>query len=233
MGIWCRREESGIRATARKTFYLVYFIVFQVYLVTSVFLVDDKNESTFLIEIEIIYLVVMVKAIYLLWKNKEISEFLYYPMNAHSDEFSIEFRKYFEHGNKMETLMKFVHVYMPMVLVADAFVCFSPIFYTKRMLPFFVVYSLNIKYSDALYYVMYAYIMLALIFAFVFNLTSVLIWYITINYSIVYEVLGNQLRKLGVNGDKNQERSLYLQNLISAINVHRKVFEYDIFDQHK
>lgn len=147
-------------------------------------------------------------------------------MNAHSDEFSVEYQKYLEHvDKKLPKFMKFVHFYLPFLVAGDALVIFTPMFYAEKMLPFFVVLDSNC--SDALYYSMYTYIVLALILTFVFNLFTVLIWYITINYSIVYEVLGNQLRNLGVNGDKKQKNSLYLQNLIEAVNVHRVAFQYD------
>ena len=166
---------------------------------------------------------IMIKLIFVLWKNEEILAFLYDPVDGHSEKF---LDSNFEQGNqKMETFIKYVQIFIFMVVFGTMFICLSclPIFSSGRKLPLFVEYSVNGKYSDILYYVTFAFAVSGLFIAGLFNLSTVLIWYIIIQYSIAYEILGNQIAKLGMNGD--DQKTLYVQNLISSIKDHHNLVE--------
>lgn len=234
-GVWQSEDESAGRKTARKLFFLIYIIIFQVFNGTSAFLSDDKTESIFLTEVGMIYGVLTFKLVYLLWKKDKILEFLNDPITAHSTEY----QEVFEHVNeKLNKFMKFVHAYLFMLTITSSFipvVCL-PLFTAEKKLPYFI--SMDWTDSEFIYWIAYGFVFLAVICGYLFNLLTVLVWYQMFNYSVAYEVLGSHLKNLGRNKcteSRQRKKSQYTElnlihrELIDLIKTHRNIIEYDKF----
>lgn len=131
---------------------LLYYILFQIFLVTCAFLSDDDDEFVFLISLEIILTFVTIRLVYLLWKKQEILTFLYDPIVAHStadNEMSVKINK------KLKKCMTFLHAYL--FFVGTTFVSYIvsclPILSDDKMLPFFISFTLDVKFSDFLFWI--------------------------------------------------------------------------------
>lgn len=231
-GLWHNEEKSTFRKNGRRLFYLLNMILFQILLVTCACFSDDKSESVFLVQVEISAIVMAVKLIYLLWKKDTILEMLSTTMVAHSISDHVLFMQV---NKKITKFMKFVHVYLVMIAVIVFILIISPlpIFSVEKKLPLSIPFSLDCKYSEIIYWLTYAFLTFQICLIAVVNLLTVIIWYVMLNCSIKYQILGNQFRRLGVREtkptetDKPEEDDLYHQDLVCSIGNHQNIFEYN------
>lgn len=230
LGILRNEGESDFRKRCRKLYFLTYLVLFIILIITCAFVSDEKSESIFFLAIAIGATVVTVKAKFLLWKKEEFLEFLNLSVIVNSTEDSEESE---EINKKLRKFIKFAHVYLLIMSCGCiiSIVSCLPIFYSeKRLLPLFIHVSLDWKYSNIIYWSTYAFIASALFYFVVFNLTTILIWYMMLKYSNEYEVIGNRLRKLGNKSfqtqTKSQAQKLFLQDLIGLKKDHQKLYKY-------
>lgn len=233
-GIWREGNASNLLEKCRKYFFLGYCIIFQIFNDLSAYISDDVNETIFLTEIGVFYSVITFKQVYLLWKKDEIMSLLNDPITTHSTEYR-DTSNYV--NGKLKKFLRFLHIYLWMLGITSTFIgmsCF-PIFTNERKLPYFISYSFEWTESEIVYWIMYGFVTLAIVYGYLFNLVTIFIWYLMFNYSLAYEVLGNQLRNLGVYQETNEkfescgtkDSDLYHVELIRSINVHRNIFTYE------
>lgn len=202
---------------------------------SGAFLTNDIKESLFLCEIGIGTIVVMVKLFYLLWQKEKIFEFLHDSIVndsilQHSDNVEI--------NKKKQNFMKFADVYLFMIAIAVILFIFSalPIFSIQKKLPLYITFSWNSKHDVIIYWMAYVFATWAILLSSASTVISVIIWYIMLNYSIKYQLLGNQFRNLGSieatvqlrenpNGGKG---NLFVQDLIGVVRTHQYLSEYKL-----
>lgn len=236
LGIWQNEQESrkefAVCKIGRKLFYLIYFVQYQIFLVTYALLSDNSNASAFLTAIEIPTAVITIKLVYLLWKKEEILTFIYDPIVSHS---SADGQDLEEIKKKVKIFTKFIQTYMVMLVSGTVVMFFSclPIFSSGKMLPLFISFKLSSKYSEILYWLAYGYVTSFLLCVNLVNFSTVIFWYIMLNYSIEYQVLGNKLKNLGINKTEQLQencqsasRNLFHQDLIGLIRAQRNIFWY-------
>lgn len=238
LGIW-QIENVTIRIKSKKLLHWFNYVLFQIFLVACAFLSDDREEFVFLFEIEIVVSVISIKLMYLLWKEKEILTFLYDPILAHPDadtEMSMKINK------KLKMFMKFVYSYLLMAYVSFVFYIISslPIFSTKKMLPLFINFNLNLKYSEVVYWILYFLIVSWILYSNVSTHITIIIGYVMLNYSIAYHVLASQLKRLGLNAMEKKlvdlrnnsnshppTKTQFFQDLVRLIRAHQNIFQYE------
>lgn len=234
LGIWQRGDESACRKMARKSFYILYYLLFQIFLVSCAIVSESKNEAIFLAAVEILLSVVTIKLMYLLWKKDEIFAFLFDPSVTHSTADTDSFELV---NQGIRQFMKFVHSYLLMMGISFVFYILStlPMFTNGRKLPFFINFTLVGKYSEFIYWIAYAFVISEIFFGFTCTAINVVIWYVLFNYSIEYQVLGNQLKNLGMNKLTTTNiapwrtinplrRKTFHQDLTRLIRIHRNIF---------
>lgn len=240
-GIWQSKEESTFRKTGRKFIYMSSYILFQIFLVSCATLSKSENELIFLIAVEIMISVITIKLYYLLWEQDNVLAFVNDPIVDHLTADPDILMKL---NTKIENFMNFVHSYLTMIGMSFTFYIISslPIWPTERKLPLLIPYFNFIgKYSEIIYWIEYVYVVSGLICGFTCTLMNVIIWYIMFNYSVEYQVLGKQLRNLGVNKINKTDsrwfnnpqiatRKLFHQNCVDLIKSHRNIFRYNNFD---
>ncbi|XP_037040976.1 putative odorant receptor 71a [Bradysia coprophila] len=229
MGIWQSDEEPNYLKVAKKFFYTFFGALYPIFFTANAFLCD-RNESVFSVQLTIIAAVLYVKILYVLFKKQEILEFLFDPIVVHSIENREE---YDETVKKIKEFMNFVRMYClaTFVTVPLLIVIKFPIFSADKGLPFFISFSWNS--SEIIYWLAYFFVSLSSTLYVTANLITILIWYMLLNYSIEYELLGNKLRKLGVGmkAVKKQkefrliQRSGFVEDLIVLIKAHRNLNE--------
>nr|QGW45433.1 odorant receptor 60 [Bradysia odoriphaga] len=194
IGIWQRDEELNYRKIGRKILFTFFGALLPFFFATNAVLCADRNESIFSVHIAIITAVVYVKFLYLLFKKREILAFLNDPIVVHS----IEYREEYERTNKkIKKFMGFVRPYFLAIFITVALIILIklPIFSTDKGLPLFISFSWN--KSEIVYWLAYLMITVSLLLYCVVNSVTALIWYIILNYSIEYELLGNKLKNVG------------------------------------
>nr|QGW45401.1 odorant receptor 28 [Bradysia odoriphaga] len=173
--------------------------------------------------------VMYLKFMYILFKKQEILEFLNDPIVVHS----IENREEYDQINKkIAKFMRFVRPYFLAICVTAVLliVIKLPIFTTNRGLPFFISFSWND--SEIIYWLTYLVISVLMVLYGIVNFFSALIWYIMLNYSIEYQLLGNKLKNLGAAKNQTQKERISVaethkcvENVIFLIKAHRNLTE--------
>lgn len=105
-----------------------------------------------------------------------------------------------------------------------------PIFTTEKKWPLYITFSLHCKYDVIIFWIGYTYFALFIVPAYVYNLVVVLIWCPMLNYSVKYQILGNQFRKMGVirsiKTTQNINKCLFHSNLIDLVKTPQKLYGY-------
>lgn len=234
IGIWRKDEEKSASYTTdvvvRKLLYVLYYILFQIFLVTCALLSDSSTEKIFLTSIEIILSVVTIKLGHLLWNKDKIQAFLFDPIVAHSTDSDADNAAFELVDKGIKKIMKFVHWYLLMMGITFVFYILSvmPMLSSnedERKLPFFISFTLVGKYSEFIYWIAYAFVISEIFFGFTCSLINVIIWYILFNYSLEYQLLGNEFRSLGRN-KMMTGMNVFYRDLVHAVRRQRNIFLY-------
>lgn len=216
LGIWPKDDELTFCKVEKKKIFEFLFASFLACIATCVYLADNKSESLYLIPITILYAIITVKSIYLLQKNT-ILEFVNDPIMCHRTEDRHEHDRL---SNTIANFMMCIHVYLAAVFITQVlhvlYFIFRSIAFSDRMLPLFITFSWHD--SEIVYWCTFA-VLSGLIVSSVFViLFTALIWYIMINYSIEYELLGHKLKTLGT-----KQGTTFCDELIILVKDHRNL----------
>lgn len=233
-GTWRKEKSSPFREVIRKLLFLLNHILFQFVIIICALQTTDKKEFIFLVEVEGHIFFLTIKLVVLLWKKDDLLAFISDCALTVTDH-----KEFMQAIKKIQNLMKFVHTYLFVMFVVLMFAVVSslPIFSSEKKLPLYTNFFLNSKYDEIIYWCSYAYMLYNLVFVIVFNSITIIIWYVMLNCSIKYQVLGSRLRNLGVIKAKKAaiERhlieqadhpNLYKEDLLSLVKTHQNVSEY-------
>lgn len=233
IGFWWSDKESHSCEAVRKTFFAIFSALLPVFLATNIFLCKSWNDSIFSAQTFIQTAVIYVKCLYLLFKKQEIIAFLFDSSVVHQIERLDELDLV---NGKLKRFTKFIRPYFMAISVTGVSVVVInfPIFSAEKRLPFFITYTWND--SEIAYWLTYLLVSLSMVLLMIGNLFTTLIWYIMLNYSIEYELLGKKFRNLGVDDEKRAEKKedgklppkYYVHNLISLTKAHQNLNKYDI-----
>ncbi|XP_037034389.1 odorant receptor 30a-like [Bradysia coprophila] len=230
LGIWQLDDESEYRRIGKRLFYTFFGALLPIFFGANAHLCNDRNESIFSAEAAIINSVIYMKFLYLLFKKPEILAFLYDQTVVHS----IENRDEYEQASKkIDKFISFVRPYCSAFFITAPLLIVSklPIFSSDGGLPVFI--SLSWNDSEIVFWLAYLFVSLSTLLYVVAYLFTPLIWYMMLNYSIEYELLGNKLRKLGVgkktavkqNDLRLSQRSRFAEDLIVLVKANRTLTE--------
>lgn len=227
-GLWRNEEESEFRGNCWKFFHVLIHMFFQILIVSSAWLSNNRNDFIFYSVVEFGLVLLFIKLLFVLWKKKEILLFV------HGSLFDISNLNR-EVKRKLNIFMKFVHGYLSAIAFAMIVVLMSPlpIFVTEKQFPFFINFPLDCRHNEIIYWMTYLAIAWGVILTVSANLMSVIIWSILLNNSIKYKLLGNQFKNLGkirtaeiVMNNLEKEGRLYLQDFIALVKTHRNLCDY-------
>lgn len=234
VGIWSSDDESSFRKFGKKFVYIVFGALFPIFFATNSFLCSDRNESIYSVLTALEAAIQYVKLLYLLFKKDEILALVNNkidPIENHSD--------YDKNNKKLKKFMRFARPYCISIYITVALliVIKLPVFSSDKGLPFFISFTWND--SAIIYWLAFSYMLLSTPLCATVNLSTPLIWYIMLNCSIKYELLGIKLRNVGSGNKtieprvkKNQKNlkltrgSTYVEDLIIFTKDHRRLAEY-------
>lgn len=225
IGFWQREDESTVRGTSIKILYSIYYLLCSVSLIAGAISSDNKDESIFLTESAIMGVVVSVKLFYITWEKKQIIELL-----RRIGVYSIEAEENFTLVNKkLRNFMNIVTVvlcYIYFGVASSGFV--APFIGKERKLFFNIGFPFDYKNNEIAFWIAYAFVCSEIVLAEFVFLLSVIIWFLLINCSVQYEVLGNRIRNMGaVKSERKisqrEKQNLFFVELIKVVKSHQQI----------
>lgn len=222
-GFWEKDGANVFCKIAIKIIYFIHYATFILTLATGAMLSENLNEQLFLITMVLICIECMVRLNYILWKKKEVCEFLN-EIGAYSLNDREEYNKVNE---KLKPFLTFLHGFLGVIVVGSSVACIAPALSSGHNLPLNIRFPYNWQNSDRIYWLAYIYGIIATVLSMVTTLYTTLIWYIMLNYSIKYQLFGKKLRDMGSSGEskitKIEKQNLFLRDLLEAIQIHENI----------
>lgn len=222
-GIWQKEEVSEFRRSGIRLFWFLKYISFLMFLLSCVFLNEEKDEKIYAFELFVTISVVVVKLTYLLYRKDEMLQFLNDPTVTHC---ITELEDLQEVKKKIKMFLRFGQFYTSVLIGSVSFLVVVPlpIFTSGNKLPLFIRFDVESDF-DILYWLAFALCAMGTFFALVYNLVILIIWYVMFNHSIEYKLLGKQIARLGYGSRRNS----FQRDLIDLIRAHRNIFEYECY----
>lgn len=209
-----------------KYFHFLFFTSFVISLGTGAFITEEMEDSVFLLAAFVAVLVHFGSFFHILWRGNEIFRLIYQigTINfTHHEE-------YIRVNGTMNNLMKFAKCVLMLSVITFAL---SFIFYGvegRKRLFLNIAFPLDWKNSEIGYWVTFSYLVIEIIYCTVIFFLNIIIWFLMHSLTIKYDILGNQLRRMGssTTGQKisaARKQHLFLQNLIETIKAHQKMQE--------
>ncbi|XP_037041485.1 odorant receptor 23a-like [Bradysia coprophila] len=226
IGFWHRGPNASLRQLTMKLFYCILYSQFSVSLVGGAIINNSIGESIFLLESSIIATVFFAKLCFLMWKQNEISEFL-----NEICIFRIRYDEDFVRVDvKLRKFMTFVKVVVLVTLVACVLEgILIPIIKSGKYLFYKIAFPWDWRTNDIAYSAAVIFVFIEIIMSLAAFLFSTIIWYILLNCSVRYEVLGNELRKIGSQCDieskisVQEKKNIFSQDLKASIDDYSQI----------
>lgn len=223
VGMW-RENETFPRKLLRICTHSLLSLSYSVSLIVGAVQSDDKKETIYLGVCGLTAGVNTIKLTYILWKTEEIFGFL-----SKIAEYSIEDVEEFDKiSNRLRKFINFVVIFLFNLFSGAAFLFIFPIFSSEIVLPFNVAFPLDWRKGGFTYWIAYFYVMSVSIHAIFAAVFIVIVWYLMLNSSLQYQLLGNQFKMLGhrkLNVSQAENQSHYRHSLIALIKTHRHIKE--------
>ena|ERR1700744_6489905 len=223
LGFW---ESTNATTFFKRMFHIVYSVSFLILVFVGICTTKDKDEIALAVLANII-LVNIFKMCHIILHEKQIVTFIDQAGNQSTND-----QKEFIHiSNKLKLFNRFVKCFIWMCAICVVFIAILPIFSQKKVLAFSVGFP-EWKNNAISFWMTHALIVGGSVYSLIFFLSTIIIWYLMMNFAIKYEMLGNQLRKLNdtkpetLKVSEAVQEKIFLQQLISAIKTHRAIIEY-------
>lgn len=234
IGLWQRGDEATAWGTRLKIFYSIYYSLFPISLMAGALSSDNKDEFVFAVEVSLISTVLLVKILYIIWRKQQILDIL-----CEICVFSVQDEDEFKLANdKMKRFVKIINFFCFLVilnLIGATFVI--PFISSEKSFFFNFGFPFDWKNNEIAYWVVFTFNCTELILTACVCFFAAFIWYLIVNCALRYEILGCQIKKIGiittnertVNKGKNREQEkqkLFLLNLVTAIESQKRIMKY-------
>lgn len=230
VGFWHQEPVASPRQLALKLFHCILYFQFSISLIGGAITTDSIGESVFLMQSSIIVTVLLIKLCFLIWKQNEIVEFLNrickFPIRYDDDCIRVNV--------KLKKFVTFVRAMVVLSLAAGVAECvIIPIVTTEKYLFYEIAFPWDWRTNDAAYWTAVAFLFIEMLLTIASYLCSIIIWYLLMNCSLRYEVLANELRKIGYCDEKvefkmsvKEVESRFTQDLKRSIYNYRQIRKY-------
>lgn len=220
--LWSNKEVASFYERGLQFFHSMYFISFITSTVVRACTADEKGDSIILVVGVIIAFVHIFRLWYAITKQKEILT-LIDQLGVHSTN---DREKSHQVNNKLNNWMNFARYFL---LICTSTVTFSTIFplFSNSMLLYDTGFPAD--GSRTTFWILHMFTSVGSYYGVLLFSFSPIIWYLLISGAIKYEMLGNQLRDMGVVNSRNRkvsnkiQQNLFLKSLIEAIQTHQRV----------
>lgn len=193
-GVWHQEDEETVAAWILKLFYSIYFFILLVALLAGPLTSDNIDNIIFSLQTSLITTVLLSKLLLIIWRQDEVLELLK-RLCVHSVEEHDEFTLI---NNKLKDLMEFVAAFLSSTyLCGTCCTLVVPLLRKERKLFFEIGFPLDYKNDEFAYWMAVTFIFTEFIIMTVSWLFTVVIWYLMTNCGLRYDVLGQQIKKMG------------------------------------
>lgn len=224
-GVWQNADVNLFRKIVRMMVFLLGSIGFVAALIGGSLVAEDYNESLYLLTAGIIVAVLIFKTYLNYSKGNQILTVLH-AICLHSvpNSEQLQYQVYL----KLNNFKKFAVLYLGIILVIlfTFFILYSPILTSERKLPFNIWFPFDWKRYALAHWMAYSYIIFSLTFNSFICLLTLIIWYIMLNCSIKYQILGQRLKNLGTVKRRDNEDNVFLDQLMELITMHQQIEVY-------
>lgn len=220
VGVWYSHEKEAVGFRILKLFYTTQVCLYSISVLTSVFTSDTQDDSIFLAEISTVQLVLQAKFLYMIWRKTEILELFNRRICCYSLSDRETFVKITE---KLENFMKFITIMIVTFIGGVAFATLSSVKEKTLFIP--TAFPLDWRNDEFAFWMAFSFFVIEDIITSVSVIFTVIIWYLMATCSWRFDVLGNQLRKIGeptttclsVDNSIVERNSLYQKQLVDVI----------------
>lgn len=225
LGFW--DIENTYLESKLQLFHFIYFVSVLLTIVVGAFTTDDKDDSIFLAVISIIFLVHAFRLSYIILNKNEILSLIYQTSSQQTNDYN----EFIEITNKLKYFSKFSSSLVLMCTIGLGFIAVLPFISSTNVLVFNYGLPSYLKNSKIIFCITHVYVVLGFVYALILCLVTVIVWYIMINCAIKYEILGNNLKKIGsietrtarLKVTEAEQQKWIMQRVIEAIDTHRKI----------
>lgn len=216
-------------------FYSLYYSLFPISLITGSIWSDDITEMIFLGQISFMSIVLLVKSLYMIWKAPTFLELLNRICVYDVDE-----RDKGTTLNKLEYFMNFFLFFIFLTHSAElCIVIIVPFLGTEKKLLYNIGFPFDYKNDEFAYWIAFTYIFGAGLISLIVVQLSVIIWYLMATCGLRYQVLGQQMKRMGevirpsrvLDSERKvshtKRDSKYFRDLIEAISSHKALNKYN------
>lgn len=156
---------------------------------------DNKYESMLLVQAAVIASVLLVRQLYIMWRQKKIYDLLH-CVGIYSIQ---EIEDFNVVNNKLNSYMKWNTYFYSFAIVVSACVTLLVAFIgSEKNLFLNVVFPLDYKKSDIAYWIAFLFVFSELCLVVISISFSIITWYLLFNCCLKYKILGSELRNMGV-----------------------------------
>ncbi len=240
-GLWDLKDETTFYQFGRKIIAYFFMMSFLTSLLSGAYLSTDNQESVFLLAVGIGNFVQVSRMFKLISGKSAILAFLH-DLSSHSTSNNEEF---IQINTKLKNVTKLSLGFLLVGGMAVCCVAIIPLVSNEKIFVFNVAFPFDYKNDSFSFWIAYLLVMGGSVYALISVVFVIIIWYLMFNCTIKYEILGNQLRGMGLRKDgetlfgvqsvlktkakKSQveRQQLYHKDLIEAIKSHQNINRYD------
>nr|QGW45398.1 odorant receptor 25 [Bradysia odoriphaga] len=195
---------------------------------------EGTEDQLFLIETAIMTVIISVKILYIIWRKDEILQMLD-QIGNYSIKNAIETKRI---NQKLKMFMKFMKIFFSCsVLIAICAMFIVPFIGSERKLFFNIGFPLDWRHSEFGFWAAYTFILTEMVPSAISILFSVIMWYLLLNCALRFEVLGQDLRNMGIIEEvvdelgnkrkisKMEKENQFAKDLVAAIKSYREIID--------
>lgn len=214
-------------------FHFSCYLSFLASIVIKAVITNDSDEFVFFIALSITVTVHVIKMLYINLKNPETIN-LIYKIGTHSTN---EMEEFIHVDNKIKKIMKFANAFIVVCVVEVYMLIILPAIWIDLTL---INVAFPLGHHRNVFWIKQTFVLIGGVYSLLGAFLSIIIWYVMLNASIKYDMLGNRMRNLGVMRtpvadlsdettvqkviiSKTTGQQIFLEDLIGTIKTHQKI----------
>ncbi|XP_037039745.1 odorant receptor 22a-like [Bradysia coprophila] len=223
IGLWHGEDIPTATQLGLKAFCCIYYCLLPISFGIGSITGETVDESIFLAELSILTTVLTVKIWMFLWNQKSITRLLnrICVFSIQNDEDFVFF------NGKVEKFIKFVNVFACGTIVATLGCSIFPFIGKKKAFVMDFAFPLDSRNSEIGFWMAYSFFTSENVLTFLPLTFSVLIWYLLLQCSLRYKILGMEIRNLGritgvgkVKMLEKEQQTIFNRDLVASIKAH-------------
>lgn len=233
--LWNKEASTTFWERGMAFFHFIFYLSFVISFAVEAFI--HNADIIFLTVAFLISGLHMIRLCYIISKMKKILSLI----NQLGTHCTNDLEKSIKVKNKLETFIKFTKCFMSACCFEGVLLSIFPIVSKKKIL---MDLGFLWETNRIGFWLTNFYNFLGVSYSVLIFFLAIIIWYLMMNGAISYEILGNQLRNMGLNRgsvmpireekiSRTEQEKLFLQDLVNAVKTHQTISKYITFTNGK